>query len=163
MPQPGGLPRRRLTPSDVGHSCSPARRIRLRRRALRKSAGFIREHDLHPAIALPPGFCLVGGDRIRLAKTFGLILIGRHAARAECLGHSLRTSLRQLLVVSFAAAAIRVTFDDDAHSGLVLQELRKPVESAVGAGLQGCPTRVEEYITQGHHHAALGLLGLQIL
>src|SRR6267143_5773083 len=132
-------------------------------RPLREPPRLVREHDLHTTILLLPGGSAVGSDRVLLAETLCHIAVARHAALAERLGNSLRAPLRQLLVVCTRSAAIGMALDENAYIGIVFQVLREPVESAISAGLQRSPARIEEHIAERHDHPTLSLLRLQVL
>ncbi len=69
----------------------------------------------------------------------------------------------KLLVVVLRAGTVRVALDDQALIGIALQKCREAPDLEVRSGLQGRLVGIEQHVSQGQHHATVGLLGLQVL
>ncbi len=109
-----------------------------------------------------PTAALVAGDWQGLAATDSFDATTIDAAERKTIRDRLRAPLRQLpWLYVFAAATIRVAFDQHLRAFVLLQEARDTIEHCTGARLESRLSGVEEHIAQRQHHAAIRLLCLQ--
>ena len=128
----------------------------------RKLAVNVGEHDLDPAVLLPPGSCRIAGERQGAAAPDRLDTRGIDAIRLQGSSDCHGTALRERIIQNIRATAIGEAFNLNPLLGMILQKLRDLLQGGKGAGLDLVTAGgKQDLIAQDDDRSAFGLTRLQ--